>query len=142
MSTKHNPAAKSTKRPAICRKGVVGLPVAYVAGRPTSLSCFCLATETSGYARIAESFRIFWDPARRHWIGASSESGRNLEAIVTALPTLDHYEFEINVRDGDTVIGHFAWDDVRVDAGPPWNSGLLQRPPAPTVPGFEMHVLN
>lgn len=142
MSTKHSPAKKSTKTPSICRKGVVGLPSVYVDGLPTSLSCFGLATYTSGYRQIAESFRLFWNPAAKHWRGASAETGRNMEAIVTPLAETDRYELELNVRDSDLVIGHFAWDNVHIDAGPPWNSGLLTRPPAPAVPGFKLHVLN
>ncbi|GAH83092.1 unnamed protein product [marine sediment metagenome] len=118
------------------------MPSVYVDGLPTSLSCFCLATKSSGYDRIAESFRLFWQPGPRHWRGASAESGRNVEAIVTVRPGENNYELEVNVRDGQAVIGHYAWDNVGIKPGPPWDSGLLRRPPGPAVPGFELHVLN
>lgn len=142
MSTKFAPAKKSTKRPAVCRKGAVGLPAAYVGGIPASLSVFCLATQTSGYDRIAESFRLIWDPANKAYYGASAQTGLNLYAIVHPLPAKDMYDLHLYVRQDQLPIGQHFWDDVHIAAGPPWDSGLLNHPPIGGAGGFQLHALN
>jgi len=142
MSTKFSPAKKNTRPPAICRKGAVGLPPAYVGGLPTSLTCYAAATKTSGYDNIAQSFQLVWEPARARWRGAASETGANIEATVHGVAVDDTYELEIFVRDGSSILGTYAWEDHVITPGPPFDSGLLRRPPVPPLAGFSIHVMN
>ncbi len=142
MTSKLSSSRTGRKLPAVCRPYLLGLPLAYVAGLPTRLSCFALATETSGYDRIADSFPLTWDTVLNHWSGDSGQPPRNIQVIVTPLPAENRFEFELNVRHNDLVIGHFAWDSVHVAPGPPWDSGLLSHHPGPPAAGFEVHVLD
>ena len=142
MSSKFNPSRKSNKTPAVCRKGMFALPIVYVAGLPTSLTVFASSEATSGYEPIAESFRLFWEPALARWRGASAENGNNIEAIITQIPGKDNYELEINIRLDGAVLESYAWDDQVIPPGPPFDSGLLIRPAGPTAPELQLHAIN
>lgn len=142
MSTKHNPAKKSRKTPAVCRKGPVGLPSVYVAGLPSSLTCFAKWTETYPAMHIAESFRLQRDPLLAGWSGASGEHGLNLQVMITERPAKDTYLLELILRDGPAELDVVDWDNVVIAPGPPFNSGLLQARPLPPTPQSELHVFN
>ncbi len=142
MASKFSPAKKSNKTPAVCHKGMFALPIVYVDGLPKSLTVFCSSGDTSGYERIAESFRLFWDAANARWRGASAETGVNIEAIITPIPGVNNYELELNVRDGQAVLESYAWDDQVIPPGPPFDSGLLIRPAGPLDPELQLHAIN
>lgn len=142
MASKFNPAGKSTKRPAVCRKGLFPLPMVYVAGLPTSLTVFCSSDETSGYNQISESFRLFWDPVLARWRGASAENGPNIQVIVDQEPGEDMYDITINIRQDDAILEQYTWADQRIPAGPPFDSGLLNRPAGVGIPGLNLHAIN
>ena len=118
------------------------LPIIYVAGLPTSLTVFASTEATSGYDRIAESFRLFWNAAHNEWVGASSLDGFNLKVFIDKQPGNNIYDVTLQVRDGLSIQEQYTWPDQVIPPGPPFDTALFIRPAGPTAPTLELHAIN
>lgn len=142
MSSHFNPSPLRSRKPSVCRAGLFPLPIAYVAGRPTTLAAFCRWYDPAAGYDIAESFRLTKDHALPGWSGASADFGLNLKVEVTILEAKHRYDLHLTIRSGTTRIDDDSWHDVPIPEGPPFDSRILTHTYEDPIGLTQIHVLD
>lgn len=142
MASKFHQSRTGGKLPAVCRPYLVGLPSAYVAGVPSSLSAFARWHEPGASWTIVDSFKLLPDGGLPGWIGASADVRLNLRVDVKRLAAPERYDILLTLRHGMAGLRTSAWLSVAIVKPPPFDSKVLTN--ALVLPGefAQVHVLD
>jgi len=98
-----------------------------IAGKPIRLTVFARWKQDHCAVNVdmIESFQLSYDAANTDWYGSSSNEGPNLAIEIATLDEENHYDIELQLRNGRTIIDSFTWHAVHVPDVRPWDTGPL-----------------